>query len=68
MKRFITFVGEHYNPGIGGAYDFHGSFEDKEAAIQALKEHLADDVDAFPGFWGHVFDIESEKVVWKNDV
>ena len=58
MKQILLFAGNDYYPE-GGAYDFKGSFETVELALQAHnpKEHR------YEGGWANIFDLKEEKIV-----
>ena len=58
MKQILLFAGDDYYPE-GGAYDFKGSFETVELALEAHnpKEHR------YEGGWANIFDLKEEKIV-----
>ena len=67
MKRYLLFAGEDYYPS-GGAYDFVGSFDSIDEAVNALNYKEYRDC------WANVFDLTTEKIVkhhsrgvWQNE-
>lgn len=61
MKTYMSFAGSNYYP-VGGINDFIGCFETLQEAINKINEY--DDSYGRLYDWGHVFCLESMKVVY----
>jgi hypothetical protein len=61
MKRYLVFSGADCRPW-GGWGDFHKAFDDRAAAEQLAANE--DDLNA--GYWAHVVDLETLRIVWAD--